>query len=894
MFALRFKLPFLQDIPAAAERVLKRPLLKQRTKRIKIKKETEPSSFIKIQDYPQDARIVDIRGHVYYRFQVKDEATTRKHDFSFAYVGRADGIRASIDKQINDYIGKFPPDYIEGLTEVNVELRDKRKVEYDYATNRMRVPEPYTLDNVFSNVFNVKMTEYNCVKSYLHKMLPKLSKLKKNPINALGNEDGVTTYEVKSLCEQYDIRMIAYNIHGDVISKHHPRKPNKSHASLYFLSYNNHIYALENKLLKRKPKTDLNQRNLTFECLQDAFTALLKAHILPADIMMRGKYVTSFLHNKTLYFSNDDYDTCYDILSAYGIEDLMTPKLSLSTIYTLLEQAYTSNENYNSFFPIPHNKQAFLFSREQDPKRKTITIDKNKAYSSVLKNLPNLLTTDYRTNPIQTAPFVFERNALYIAEPETPNFLMPGKDIYCGDYIEFCRGKIVFNLLEKISCEAKDNFYQYFVPDLYRRLPEYQAKTIVNRMIGMFQQDPIVKERTTALPVSAESLNRNYDHIPFGDQYLELTHTKVPPNIYNRKPIAIQIKDNMNRLLYEKMLELNLTDEDIVQISTDAITFYNSPKVKPPQTQTTLDGWKFVDYKPIKANIFESHNGLHTMKLSADNDNTLILGNAGNGKSYHIQNNIPKDDYIILTAKHSALTSHRNAGLHCNVIQSYEYRHTLPTEHHIIGEELGIFSREHWDILYQCFLMGKKLTLLGDFNQLLPVGESAPFSSPDFLNYLFKHQQTKNDNYRNNFTPEYYHSLYTSTDPEYLRQELQKHSAKTPEEADIIIAYRRCIRDLYNKRMFAHHNKSLWDADIPMVCKDNALKDKDIYNQYAFLSQEIDPEDRKHFDVAYARTLYSVQGDAFKSIYIAPEDLHFFTKPREAYTLISRLSQSRV
>jgi len=54
----------------------------------------------------------------------------------------------------------------------------------------------------------------------------------------------------------------------------------------------------------------------------------------------------------------------------------------------------------------------------------------------------------------------------------------------------------------------------------------------------------------------------------------------------------------------------------------------------------------------------------------------------------------------------------------------------------------------------------------------------------------------------------------------------------------------------------------------------------------------IDEEDFEitdHFRPAYARTLYNLQGDQVKSYYIAPEDIDYFTKPREAYTIVSRI-----
>jgi hypothetical protein len=111
--------------------------------------------------------------------------------------------------------------------------------------------------------------------------------------------------------------------------------------------------------------------------------------------------------------------------------------------------------------------------------------------------------------------------------------------------------------------------------------------------------------------------------------------------------------------------------------------------------------------------------------------------------------------------------------------------------------------------------------------------------------------------------------------------------------------------------MLNHYGKTLDDDDVPMICTTNKLRKYGIYNQYQFttqglrnlmifnqyqfINQEIrqitDPEFdmEKHFRPAYARTLYNLQGDQVKSYYIAPEDIDYFAKPREAYTIISRI-----
>jgi hypothetical protein len=341
------------------------------------------------------------------------------------------------------------------------------------------------------------------------------------------------------------------------------------------------------------------------------------------------------------------------------------------------------------------------------------------------------------------------------------------------------------------------------------------------------------------------------------------------------------------------MVELKLRDEDIIQIKTDSITFYTTSV--PLKLGKTIKDWKLETYKPSDVSIYDYDPPTITMKQKLQNENTIITGYAGNGKSHYIQNSLDLTNSIILASKHSALTQHRTKNLNAQVIQAYEYSGTIPTEHHIIVEEVGILSRPQWDILFRCFLLGKKLTVLGDYRQLLPVGESASFSSPAFLSWMFNTQTEMNTNWRNTFSTEYYDSLIKSTDPNYLKQEIMKHSTKNPEDAEVIIAYRNKTVDQYNAYMLNYLNKTL-DDDVPMIATTNDLRKYEIYNQYQFTTTEIrtmiDEEDFEitdHFRPAYARTLYNLQGDQVKSYYIAPEDIDYFTKPREAYTIVSRI-----
>ena len=800
-------------------------------------------------------------------------------------------IHDEITRYFNHELWELIPD---GTT-INI-TQNRITREFDYVNNRMRDTTPFNLSvNIFRNLIEIEPTDENCVKTYLRKAYPDISKQKKDPIGNLGTADGVSTEELKEFCSKYHIKMLAYDIHKKVIASFIPAKFSKKFKSLIYLYYGNHIYPIENKYLETKTPQELVHQHISDpQTLHEKFCELISQHILPSDIHADNTEISSFIHDNTHYFYNDEYEDCLTILKAFGIEDKIVPYIRLTTVMNYIETIYTQCKisPYLSFFPIEHIKSPFYYNVKPDG-RPTTTIDKNKAYSHAYQNLPYLLTVDYRTSPIQDNPSHIDEYSLYVATPKTPNILMPKQDIYSGQHLLFCKQKFSFTIQERINCRKSANIYKDIIQDLSERIPEYLFKKIMNKTIGSYAQSPKKIQNSDVSLVNKDDRNPNRHNIPYGQYYLEISPDHHIRHIYNRRPIAIQIKDRATQTIYNKMVELKLRDEDIIQIKTDSITFYTTSV--PLKLGKTIKDWKLETYKPSDVSIYDYDPPTITMKQKLQNENTIITGYAGNGKSHYIQNSLDLTNSIILASKHSALTQHRTKNLNAQVIQAYEYSGTIPTEHHIIVEEVGILSRPQWDILFRCFLLGKKLTVLGDYRQLLPVGESASFSSPAFLSWMFNTQTEMNTNWRNTFSTEYYDSLIKSTDPNYLKQEIMKHSTKNPEDAEVIIAYRNKTVDQYNAYMLNYLNKTL-DDDVPMIATTNDLRKYEIYNQYQFTTTEIrtmiDEEDFEitdHFRPAYARTLYNLQGDQVKSYYIAPEDIDYFTKPREAYTIVSRI-----
>lgn len=867
-----------------------RPLMMQEVRVLRTSRRVIDRDQFQVVDMPVIQG--EVNGFVSWELNYQISATIGIKTGRFRFTGTENELRTQVDEAIALFLAPLGEPYIVLFVKVRIAeiTNPNRSLPFAYTQSRMLSPTPIDISvNIFNNTIKIKPTEENCVKSHLRANYKKITIQKKDPIGQLGDENGVHTDEIKAFCVKYNIRMVAFNIYKEPIAQYYPEHNDHRLKGLYFISHENHIYPIKNEFLERV-KEPVHSVLLDSEPLYSKFNDIVKSNVLPGTIRLKDDIITSFKHEGVLYFSNPEYKDCEKILDILGLKSKMTPKIRYTNILYEIEKAYsTASSSLNSFLPISNTKQAFWYNKENvDTTRPTVSIDKNKAYSSILKDLPYLLSVDYRTQQLQDFPFKLTEEALYIATPEIPNILMTQQDIYSGSLLLYCKGKINFTIQEKLTCVSHPNVYSKIIEDLFTMCDPNVVKKIIVKTIGTFQTEAQVKDSIEATIISKENHNPDYAMLQVGDHLLELRNQKFVQNIHNRKPIAIQIKDRMAVLLYEKMLELKLSSDDILQINTDSITFYESSTKTPIKTGNTLDAWKIAEYTSKKGSVFLTQEPFKTMRVIIPNDNELKHALAGAGKSHHIRHNMDLTNSIILSSKHSALTQHRENNLNANVIQKYQFQNSIPTEDHLIIEEIGIFDKYQWDILYKCFLLGKKITCLGDFRQLLPVGENATFSSTQFLDMMFSKQTRMDTNYRNNFTPEYYQSLIDSKDPNYLTEQLLKYSTAKPEDAEVIIAYRNVIVDKYNDYMMAYHNNP---EVYPMLCKTNELRAKEIYNGFIVRSNEIKPEDKHNFKPAFARTLYNLQGDQVKSYYIAPEDIHWFAQSRSAYTLISRLKQ---
>lgn len=834
-----------------------------------------------------------------------------------------------IQNAILNYIGLlYGIDTNEPETIRNVELlisSPKTNQKFDLDNMELRDSNPIDISNIYNEVILNK--QGNCIQNYLGKIYHKFSKKELIPLKTIND---LINYSIK-----HDIKLVAYDITGKVIASNYPTKKNKSRKSMIFIAYNNHYYPLKNEVLNKvKISFDTDIKPQYYEKLDVKFKDIIRLGYLPSNLTLDyEECISSFIHNNIQYHNNKDYDKCKEILYKFGLIDHLNIFVNFKNIGDIISKLYIK-QNINSFLPDNNQycKGGYNYSkdvlRDEEP---LVTMDKNKCYSYILKSLEELIHCDIKTDRLKiynksNQPSELINHHLYIVNPQYSSILLPSKNIYTGKHLKFCSlQNLQFTILEEQEANITENYYKDMINDLYTKIDEASFKIIINVMIGKFEKysnhkinyavDKICNEDELSKSESCYSVKltgKLYDnsYTAEADDLYAVLKPKDKFDLFNKKPISIQIKDASRVLLYNMMKKLNLKFEDIIQIKTDSITFINKNDDKYMKyISKNINDWKLEEYHPI-----QSSNPIN-LDMSFKYEKTKnknILGNcyAGCGKTHKIINEYLKNedivkDYIVLTPSHSTLKAYRKKGLNCSVIQTYTLNNKLPTQQNIIIDEIGMIDKASWNLIFKCHLLEKNIIGYGDKRQLLPVGCNTDLFHKNFINRIFYLTDNMNDNYRNEFTKSYYDSLIKSTNKQYLIDQCLKYNTDY-KKACVIIAYRNSTREFYNQKMCELNNiTSKIDIGAELICITNNLRDYKIYNKFCLKVISRDGDEitltdgdiiiklkehqiNKNFDYGYCRTLYSVQGESLSSYHYCEEDKYFIDN-RTAYTLISRL-----
>ena len=718
---------------------------------------------------------------------------------------------------------------------------------------------------------------------------------------------------------------------------------NINYKSLIYIAYNNHIYPINNSYLTKynEPKYK-NSCYIPFIKMEEKLIESLEGGILPDNINICDRTydnfklgISSFIIDNVLYHSNEDYEKILNITKLFGITDKIDPKVNLSNIGEYIEKLYLK-KNISSFFPYDNNfNGGYNYICEDYDKlitnKNVLTIDNNKHYSNALYNLDYLIKTDIRIckhryiKDIEKKEIEIIDYYLYVVNPKKSTILMPTCDYYTGYQIKYCASQnIEFEILEELEAEKIDNYYKQMINDLLNKVDESTFKEILNRHIGrMYGNFGEKNYRKFQKIANNDELKTCENFVYKLTKNFNLVYEckKSFYDIYNKRPIRQQILFKARQTIYEKMKELKLNDNLILQIKTDAITFLNNNNIK-IVSSNKFGEWKIETKEKQTPHPNDMINNILTFNTTPiNNENTIWIDYAGSGKTHYIVNELipklkennlksvfqdSKDNFIVLTPSHSACKDYRKNNINCEVIQKYTYQYNnIPEEENIIVDEIGMVDIRGLDLLIKASCMGKKIFAFGDYRQLPPVSTGKPLNNEIFLNLLYSKKTTLGTNYRNNFSVKYYDYLINETDNEKLIEEVKKYNCKSWKKADVILCYRtHTTRKIYNKLMLEYLGLEKFDIGARIVCKSNDLSEYEIYNNFYYTitnkdnqfieifdginKYNIEYSDLEKFDSGYCRTIYNIQGESVKSFYYAEEDFKFLDG-KTTYTIISRL-----
>ena len=790
---------------------------------------------------------------------------------------------------------------------------------------------------------NVKSVNGNCTRNYLLQQYGHVISNKK--IKALGDVDGVSPKELFDFCVQYRIKYCCYDINGNEIIRYIPDNINKNYCKLLIIAYNNHIYPIKNKRIIKTfrhnvlPDECKITNNVTIvDDLYAYIEGVLKSGHVP-KLFNNDMNIVGASHENKIYVDNSEYKNSLEITHRFNILDKLKTLASYSSVGTLLSDKYDKKKSTLSYFPHSNRfvKAGYLYNNPNinlDASEYT-TIDKNKCYSYALHQLPYLIKIDYMTCSINKAPQCIIEHYMYIAKPSCVTILLPNTNMYAGYHLKYCISEGVdFELLEEITTTKHANFYTQLIEDMYRMIDPIVSKTVINRLIGGFETTEKVKTVLELQKIGKGDeirASRGYC-IDIGDYTIVFNEVGQTCTVVTRKPIAVQVKDYARVIMYEKMKEMKLNDSNIKQVKIDSFTFVTNSTDQKYTFDDTLSGWKKEKYNPItNYNIVDDPT--LSFYLNIPNKNVLVNSYAGCGKSYDIIHNIIpeiKEPYIVLTPSYASLMEYKKKNINCDVIQRYSNNNSVPKEHYVIVDEIGMVDRMGHYMLCKCREMEKQLYLYGDFNQLLPVNETKPLNASHYMNHIALQTKILDQNQRNNFTIEYYDQIIGMSKKNAAIQ-VRKHSHKLPvpnskhakkkfvwDDKLTIICHRNIMVQKYNKYVLHLIDKSRFDIGVKIRCTTNKLIKKNAMNNFKYIIVDNDKkstlkiapdnndnydeseiitisytEYEQNFDLAYALTIYGLQGSFVYKYHFVDED-YGYIDGRMAYTIISRILEDKI
>lgn len=872
--------------------------------------------------------------------------------------GRGTGIIPDYFKKIPGYIydysiqvftHRWNQDNYERGDNTDVDVLAENELVFD--GQELRAPSSYLLEDWAKIQYSLTEGPDSCVVNYVSKVLPGL----RSDIKKLA-EDPITLRDFEDFLEENKVDYNVYNVLGELTGQTSFENPN---GRLNMIVYNNHVYPIAgSRPTESRPRV---QKVKVVRDILGRLTRLLEAGVVPKKINVANstsvKTVTdvpvrSFVHKNTKYICNPEYRKCEAILASFNIDTnkYMSDDITIGDIPSIYMKHHNM-ANPLSFLP---NSQAYkspacLWKTSRRIRTKdVVTIDKNKCYSYILENISYAYVFDYRCDTIIDLKVdgegvdldTYSLGKMYMASPAKWSILMPCTKLYTGEYLAKCKARgFKFTVTEELHAHQVFNPYRGTVKAMRKAIDDGlltwdEFKITINILIGKMEmacRRKCTKRFSGVFDNEAAEYQASFKTRISPEYQLGFETETSWSNARNRFPLSLQIKDEARMLIYDKIVELGLADEDIVQINTDSISYYGT--LPDGLDSNDFNGWKSSKFTELSVNPCVMDTPV-TVLPSIDQPSTLPsliprilhIKYAGAGKTYDIiENLVPRIEaegksYIVLTPTHKTLEEYVRKGVNATVIQTFVYSGDIPEEDYVIVDEIGFVGAECHDVLYKIALAGKHLECYGDFNQLPPPDSNGiTYGQRHYLEYLFTNIDTEFVNMRNGFTTDYYDKLINSRDINWLTRQVNKYSTRSYVEAEKIVCYCHTTRKLYNDRMMEYLGfESIYEIGCRiMVTNNSLLEEYGICNRMEFEIVKLHATDdgkvpadtnitvrnmqtgitykvlmrdfvRGGIEPAYAINVHQLQGSTIDSYYWASRDNMYLTA-RAAYVIISRL-----
>ena len=791
---------------------------------------------------------------------------------------RVSEIPVVVIDMIKDYFSTW--DYKPVLESIQVKLFDTttRQREIDIGNTYLSKPEKHIYEEWAMASGCDTISDGYCVKRFLSYKFPEI--IPKMPLKY--KIDGPVHFvDFTNILHYFKISYLLFGIDGKEVM----RSPTINRDRLVTgLVHNNHVEPISGYRLRRR-KIKLNGCVLEKNCLNEMIRLYKTKKIHPAKVTMdidcSKLLIKSYVigNKRHVHDESREHPAIDDILKSFNIDNSDGHVKTISQMMYEIESGRTTVcpnsflPNFKQFSVSPYN-----YTNSNDMNYDNIRkIDKNLSYGHALYSLPYLIFTDWRTYKVcdyNEGDDIVEKY-LYFVKISKSSILLPHSGLYEGYHLKYTLSEynnemkstvqivqyletdvcinhyktIISRILQLIDSGMLDTHFTDSEVDIHLQKKEF-VKSLLVRMIGKFEYQNHNKTKYEYKGIYtkefAKSITGKYYDIPDEDLCIGYNILPIVPNVYSRLPISNQVKNMSRRVLYEKMKEMDLSTNDIIQIKTDSIKYVTCFKQISDLIDTTKP-YKLEDYmrcwKTETVSEIEDDWGTNT-KLCDKlwNDKPLLPVNisectqklikryAGAGKTYYVKNIVSSlngKSYKIFTPTHQSLKGYKDLGFNCDVIQTIKYSRILPEEDLIIIDEFGMCDSSAHDLVMALKIKNKEYICLGDFNQLRPTDEYIKrYDMDHYIAFLFNTVDSTYTNFRNTFTKQYYDSLIKSTEvsnpltnePTYCVREVHKYSTRYPEDAEFILCYRIRTARCYNTYMLSVLKLERYDIGTKYIC----------------------------------------------------------------------------